>query len=161
MNIEQFWSLIENIKNSQEPESDIKTELRKLSAEEIVSYQEHFDTLHEQAYSWKLWGAAYLIGGGCSDDGFMDFRYGLISKGKDIFEKAVSDPDSLAFLGEDAEIENESFGYSAHEIYEEMTGNDIPRKDFTQAEEPTGAEWDFDDEEENQKHLPKLSEIFE
>ncbi|MFD6821443.1 DUF4240 domain-containing protein [Streptomyces sp. NPDC060085] len=40
--------------------------------------------------------AAYLIGGGCSNDSFMDFRAGLIALGRDWYEKATADPDSLA-----------------------------------------------------------------
>jgi hypothetical protein len=44
-----------------------------------------------------LWAAAYLIEGGC-DDGFMDFRAGLMLQGRTAFEAAVADPDSLAGL---------------------------------------------------------------
>ncbi|MFI0445410.1 DUF4240 domain-containing protein [Actinomadura sp. 6N118] len=31
----------------------------------------------DYAYRHPLWNAAYLIEGGCGDDGFMDFRDGL------------------------------------------------------------------------------------
>jgi len=34
-----------------------------------------------KAYTWDLWGAAYLINGGCSDDGFEYFRRWLVSRG--------------------------------------------------------------------------------
>jgi hypothetical protein len=36
-----------------------------------------------------------LINGGMSDDGFTDFRYWLISRGRDVYERALADPDSL------------------------------------------------------------------
>jgi hypothetical protein len=159
MDIAKFWEIIEKGKDSDSPEEFISEALKKLTPTEIVSYQEHFDTLHEQAYRWDLWGAAYLIGGGCSDDGFMDFRYGLISKGRDIYEKALENPDALASLGPDIEIENETFGYIAQEVYEEITGNEIPRKDYTGASDPLGEEWDFDDRDENSRHLPELTKI--
>jgi hypothetical protein len=160
MNIEEFWKIIEKGKNSEEPEEIISEELKKLPANEIISYQEHFDTFFVQAYQWQLWGAAYIIGGGCSDDGFTDFRYGLISKGKDIFENALKDPESLASLGDEIEIDNEMFGYVAQEIYEEMNGSDLPRSEIDFSREPVGEEWDFDDEQENIKHLPKLTKLF-
>jgi hypothetical protein len=43
-----------------------------------------------------LWGAAYLIHGGCGDDTFNDFRSSLISRGRRCFERVIADPDSLA-----------------------------------------------------------------
>ena len=39
--------------------------------------------VHAVLYRWDMWAAAYLIGGGCSDDGFIDFRAGLIAQGLD------------------------------------------------------------------------------
>jgi len=160
MNIDEFWLLIEKCKGSDEPENIIQAELEKLPVEEISSYQQHFDTLHENAYIWKLWGAAYIIDGGCSDDGFTDFRYGLISKGRDVYQKALADPDSLTDLAEDQEITNESFGYAALTVYENKTGKEVPQKEFNQASEPIGDEWDFDDEDRNAELLPKLSQLF-
>ncbi|MCU7850366.1 MAG: DUF4240 domain-containing protein [Candidatus Thiodiazotropha sp. (ex Lucinoma kastoroae)] len=159
MNIDEFWKIIEKVKESDEPEEIVCEELKKLTPNEIASYQEHFDSLHEKAYQWSLWGAAYVIEGGCSDDGFMDFRYGLISKGKHIYENALNNPDSLADLGAFVEISNESFGYTAHEVYEEITGNEIPRKELTGSREPIGQEWDFEDEAENINRLPRLMKL--
>jgi Protein of unknown function (DUF4240) len=64
-----------------------------------------FEVQHRQAfadsYDWGLWGAAYVIDGGCSDDGFDYFRAYLISRGRAVFEAAMADPDSLA----DADLE--------------------------------------------------------
>jgi len=74
-----------------------------------------------QAYRWDLWGAAYIIGGGCSDDGFIDFQYGLIAKGREIYESALANPDSLADLAIPGEIPNELFGYVADNVYEDLT----------------------------------------
>jgi hypothetical protein len=160
MNIEEFWEIIEKGKDSDAPEEIISEELKKLPPSEIASYQEHFDTLFEQAYRWDLWGAAYMIGGGCSDDGFMDFRYGLISKGKDIYNNALENPDSLASLGPDTEIENEMFGYVAQDVYKEMTDNEIPREVYSGPSDPLGGEWDFEDEEENKNRIPELTKIY-
>lgn len=45
-------------------------------------------------YRYDLWAAAYLIGGGCSDDSFTDFRAGLIGQGCDWYEQATTSSDS-------------------------------------------------------------------
>src|SRR5205823_6840092 len=44
-------------------------------------------------YRHDMWAGAYLIGGGCSDDGFISFRARLIAQGRDWYKKAS--PDSL------------------------------------------------------------------
>jgi hypothetical protein len=48
------------------------------------------------------------MNGGCSDDGFEYFRAWLLAQGRDTFEKALEDPDTLAAL-EDPEGELEEF----------------------------------------------------
>ncbi len=158
MTRDEFWKLIGKAKGAKEPETAIARCLRKLTPQAIVSYQEHFDTLAREANRWDLWGAAYIMGGGCSDDGFIDFRYGLISRGKDIYESAIGNPDSLADFSFQGEIPNELFGYAAQEVYEEMTGEDeMPRLPPPKKRlKPLGEEWNFDDAKENARRLPKL-----
>lgn len=106
-------------------------------------------------------GAAYLMHGGCSDDGFIDFRYTLISKGRVVYENALTDPDSLAAPGPDLEMENELFGYVAGEVFEEKTKGEIPRSDSSAPDDPTGEAWDFDDDAENKSRLPKLYALYQ
>jgi hypothetical protein len=158
MTREQFWKLIDQVKEAEKPEDAIAELLRKLTPSELVSYQEHFDTLTSQAYRWDLWGAAYIIGGGCSDDGFIDFQYGLIARGREIYEAALANPDTLADVAIQGEIANELFGYAAQEVYEDLTGEDeMPRlPPPTTRPEPLGEEWDFDDDGQNARRLPKL-----
>lgn len=161
MDAGQFWSIIEQIKDSEEPEDDIIPLLQKLSSEELVSFQTHFDTFVENAYKWDLWAAAYVINGGCSDDCFLDFRYGLISKGKEVYEAALENADNLADYDLEEELFNEVFGYVAMEVYEERTEEEMPRKPSAEPEIPMGKEWDFEDDEENKKYLPRLCQKYE
>ena len=107
-------------------------------------------------------GAAYLLNGGCSDDGFEYFRGWLISRGRAVFEKALADPDSLAkFVGAAPELELEAIAYAAINAYKTKTGKDwedLPRSALDQAtkgiptfewpDEPTGEPWDEDDLDE-------------
>lgn len=152
----QFWKHLEGL-NKEAAEEDLRKRLLKLSPERIAQFQEHFDREMDRAYNWELWAAAYVMEGGCSDDGFIDFRYGLISRGRTFFEAALEKPDNIADLVDDDEyIANESFGYVAAEVYEEKTGNEIPYVDFKRRSEPSGENWDVDDPKECAKRLPKL-----
>ncbi len=50
----------------------------------------------DKAFTHSLWAAAYIIGGGCSDDAFADFRATLISHGRATFERVLKNPETLA-----------------------------------------------------------------
>jgi hypothetical protein len=156
MDKQAFWELLEGL----DPESaggELAARLDELEPADIATFQRHFDDEHARACTWPLWGAAYLMEAGCSDDGFIDFRYGLISRGQRIFESALADPDSLAdLLDGDDFLSNEEFGYVAREIYESKTGGEMPHRRESNLGDPTGEEWDFDDEALCAAKLPKL-----
>jgi hypothetical protein len=156
MDKQAFWELLEGL----DPETaggELAARLDALEPEAIAAFQQHFDEEHARAYTWPLWGAAYLMEGGCSDDGFIDFRYGLISRGQKVFESALADPDSLAvLLDEDDFLSNEEFGHVAAEVYDNKTGAPIPREGAAHPADPAGEDWDFDDEELCALKLPKL-----
>ena len=95
-----FWDLIEAARVSAvggKPFHEMLADLLAARTEhEILDYQEKFDEAHQALYRWDMWAAAYLIGGCCTDDSFMDFRAGLIAQGRDWYQKAADSPDSLA-----------------------------------------------------------------
>ena len=87
MNKEGFWKLIDSSRKKSEGDLEeqvdiLRRQLQQLEASEIVQFDKIFRKYWARAYTWDLWGAAYIIGGGCSDDGFLDFRGWLISKGE-------------------------------------------------------------------------------
>ena len=168
MTQDKFWKIIEKANGITDPSEIVKVvreELEKCTPQELIEYQKHFDTFFDKANQWNIWGAIYLIHGGCGDDSFMDFRYTLISRGKDIYEKAIQEPDSLVTLRFNDDIFedlfNEMFGYIAIELYEEKTDDDIYNSiNLNNTEEDMGEEWDFDDRDECLKRLPKITEKF-
>ena len=96
-----FWKLIDTSRQAAEgdPEQQLKeleSLLDELSVDELVDFQAIFVSYFRASYTWPLWGAAYVIGGGCSDDGFDYFRGWLISRGEKVFSAALADPDTLA-----------------------------------------------------------------
>ena len=95
----EFWSLIERAKNKSEDvyeQVEVLSELlSQRSKDDILAFEKVFRNLFAVSYRSDLWAAAYIINGGCSDDGFDYFRGWLIAQGKDAFYNALKDPEYL------------------------------------------------------------------
>ncbi len=158
MNRDEFWKLIEHSGSGGDPGErveSIEAELGERSPEEIVDFERHLADLLAASYTWDLWGAAYLINGGCSDDGFDYFRGWLIAQGRSVFEKALADPDSLANLADlEEDVECEEMLYVAKSAYEAATQEEIPSVPINLPD--LGEGWDFDDDAEMKRRYPKL-----
>jgi hypothetical protein len=162
----EFWGIIETGKDESDGTFDgradaLAEKLATLSPDKIAGFERVYTSLKYKAYTWDLWGAAYVIGGGCSDDGFSDFRSWLISMGRHTFENAMRDPESLVDveIGPDGEEDSsfEEFAYVAARVYEEKTGKDFPiDAGLAHPDEPSGEAWDEDAEVLAQR-FPKLS----
>src|SRR5437660_5805159 len=101
MDEQRFWKLIatacrSNPREAEEWAERLQAALSKLEPDDIIAWNHIFDRLAARAYTVDLWGAAYLINGGASDDGFYYFRCWLIGMGREAYEAAVNDPDTLA-----------------------------------------------------------------
>lgn len=146
MNIDEFWQIVERAHQKSGGDMEAKCrllgdELRRLIPAEIRSFDRHFTGCFFKAYSHDIWGAAYIIGHGCSDDSFMDFRSTLISLGRAPFETALADADSLADFDMDPDQAfYQGYQYAAWEAYCEMTGDaEMPRDEIPEhPESPTG-----------------------
>jgi Protein of unknown function (DUF4240) len=119
VNEDQFWTMIETAKLESDGDGEAQLEIlqAKLNApepDEIVEFQRLFDTFHRVSYRADLWGAAFIMNGGASDDGFDYFRGWVISQGKKVFEAALENPDSLAdVVPDDTEAD---FGFEDQDI---------------------------------------------
>jgi hypothetical protein len=166
MESEDFWQLIDKSLSASggDPEEQLeKLEelLRDLDPGDIVEFDRLFAEFHNDAFTWSLWGAAYVIGGGCSDDGFTDFRGWLIARGQKVYEAALASPDSLAdVVDEDEETQFEGFQYLPQQVWAEVTGedeDDYPAPEIARRDEPIGQEWG---EDELDALFPKLAKKF-
>lgn len=157
----KFWNIINQAKSKAESYEERPEELKKillsLSSEEVAEFDKVYQQKLAKAYRWDLWGAAYLINGGCSDDGFHYFCAFLISEGEEVYTKALENPESLVDVEIEEDADLEEFNYVASEVYEAQTGKDIPSNDIAFPEDPIGKEWD---EDELDKIFPKLSEKY-
>jgi hypothetical protein len=71
MPADRFWELIGRTTGHEaDPERQLKAlrqVLRQLSVAEIEAFERAFHQQQRRAYSWDLWGAAYVMNGGASD----------------------------------------------------------------------------------------------
>lgn len=161
MSIDEFWSLVEQVHAAAPTDMGKKCELLEdrltiMPAAEIESFASHFTDCYYKAYDYGIWGAAYLICGGCSDDGFMDFRSTLISLGRAPFEAALRDADSLADFDIDPHWARfEGYQYVPGKAWRRHFGDNPPepsdRRNHPSA--PTGDDWDS---EEMTPRFPRL-----
>src|SRR5262249_51849277 len=171
----QFW---EHIRATRRLDSETHAErlvrrLAKLPGKDILDFDHWWDVALAEAYHWNLWGAAYLINGGCSDDGFEYFRRWLILQGRDVFQAAVKKPDSLAdVIDPDEEFfececypamtawfaatktEQDDLGYAA---WNAACKNRYPKPPKARG---MGREWDFDDDAAVRRRFPRLAAMY-
>ncbi|MFJ6797610.1 DUF4240 domain-containing protein [Streptomyces sp. NPDC091268] len=136
---------------------------------EIAAAQQVLWDLLAESYRAPLWAAAYVINGGCSDDGFDYFRGWLLTQGEAVFAAALADPDSLAAHPEvreaaarGLELWDEEALSMAWRAYASATGRSLPAESFTISYPPLDPSWDFDfaDTSRTAPRLPRLTALF-
>ena len=137
MNETEFWGLINlsrrSVSDVAEMPKWLLSHLEEMPVAEIADFGRHFRNASWSAYDKRLWAAAIAISDHFgSDDSFSDFCDWLVAQGKEVFDRALADPDSLAdldFAGDGDVIESEGFSMAsvAFEAYKKKTG----RKDFS------------------------------
>lgn len=141
----------------------LEHELRQLDSSDLGDFYRHYWNLQAKAYHWPLWDAASVLYGGCGDDSFMDFRSSLITFGEQVFESALSDPDTLGDLPQGIPTDSGIFAV-IHNVTESKLGNDYRLHVAPQPAEPTGrsVEDEQDDdgmEQEVAARFPRLSAL--
>lgn len=170
-----FWKLIAAARASVPDPSDghavaaaATTLLAERPPAEIVAAQQTLWELLTASYRNPLWAAAYILNGGCSDDGFDYFRGWLVTQGEEVYTAALADPDSLASLpavvaaadsGDEFECEDAlSIAWNAHI---KATGMQLPQDAFRIRYPELDPDWDFDfdDSAELAARLPRLAAL--
>jgi hypothetical protein len=164
---QQFWAIIEAagrtvLENRDGKYASVNKQLKRLTPAEAKDFQRVFNQKMVDADWCDLWGAAYLINGGCSDDGFVYFRAWLISMGREVYSAALRNPDSLAGVvdPERDDHEFEDLWVVARQVYEELTGEAMPADDVQWPEKPKGEPWDFEDSKEVSRRFPALARLY-
>lgn len=160
MDVSAFWALIDASRGA--GAGDIEAQvaaltdaLAKLPPDAIIAFDGIFRDHLARAYRWDLWAAAYIINGGCSDDGFEYFRSWLIVQGEQVFNAALADPETLVDRAE-PDAEGEGMLHAASEAFDACVGAKLP---LTSAHppEPAGERWS---EDELPRRFPRLWSMF-
>lgn len=169
MTPDEFWLAINEARNHATTDTKIpsllEAQLAKESLAHIVSFEEQLHARFNEAYDAKLWVAAGVILGNCSDDSFTDFRGWLIAQGRDVFLAAVRYSDTLAnivrFTGDDGAPRLFYLCYTPTRVYRQKLGNkfaDIPIPYIRpQLRNSEVRNWD---DQQIQRSLPRLSARF-
>lgn len=172
MRTDDFWAVIGRA-TADRPASPAEVakraaaDLATRDPEEIVAWARHLDKVMAASGTQDLWAAAYLINGGCSEEGFDSFRGWLIAHGREAVAQSVKSPDSLADVPavraaaeNGAVFEAEEVLSIAEDAYRQATGSQMPLGEKPVTRPDAADLWDFDNEEEMQRRLPRLSALF-
>ncbi|MFI0242593.1 DUF4240 domain-containing protein [Streptomyces sp. NPDC016845] len=177
MDMRQFWDLIEQARQHIPAPADTDAIAQEATAllasrplQAIIGTHQAVYQLLADSYRAPLWAAAYMINGGCSDDGFDYFRGWLIMQGRTVFEQVLADPDTLAdnpavreAAPEGYELECEDALGIAWHAHLAATGGEIPDTVSTARYPDLDPAWDFDfdDSDELARRLPRLAALYE
>jgi hypothetical protein len=172
MRTDDFWAVIDRA-TADRPASPAEVaeravaELAAGDPEEIVAWGRHLDKVMVASGTEDLWAAAYLINSGADEAGFDAFRGWLIAHGRKAVAAAVQKPDVLANVVVIKEAADTGAVFEAEEVlgiaaraYEEATGKPLPAEERPPTRPEVADLWDFDNEDEMRRRLPRLSALF-
>ncbi|MEP3889937.1 MAG: DUF4240 domain-containing protein [Hellea sp.] len=150
MSDKNFWSIIDKTKaDDQDTQSQqLKVHLSQLSKDDLIAFEAVYRAKLSKAFHWDLWAAAYIINGGCSDDGFDYFCDWLISRGQKVYVDALENPETLVGEATPWETEFEEYRYIMMEVMEDVHHGEFPLPSVTRPPEPLGDSWDEESVEE-------------
>ncbi|MFC7545395.1 DUF4240 domain-containing protein [Plantactinospora sp. GCM10030261] len=172
MRTDDFWAVIEQARAGDDGAAPAiaaraAAELADGEPDQIADWHRHLGRVLTASQQADLWGAAYLINGGCSADDFDNFRGWLIAQGRQVFARAVADPDSLADLPavRQAATTGEEFGSAdmleiGQRAYAKATATELPPAVDPAERVESDDFWDFDDADEVRRRMPRLAELF-
>jgi hypothetical protein len=133
MDRDTFWQMIDSARERSNDDLEVEreiiiNELSRKSEAEIIEFYVIYMTILDETYLADLWNACLLIGCGCNENGFLNFRNWLMAQGKEIFYQAVNDPEDLVSIVTPKnryKIRYEGFSYIALLAYEKKFGYDL------------------------------------
>ncbi len=146
--LDDCWAIIATVlphrDNDAKLQRTLKSTAKAWSADQALGFSLRLNELLHAANTHELWGAAYLINGGCSDDGFVYFREWLIQRGRDVFEAALRDPEILVdHITDEQDHESEILLHLPAIIYHRITRQPLPYEPppSPEAIQPRGEPW--------------------
>lgn len=187
MTKDEFWYLIEACRAAgparAQREAFLRSRLSRAPRRHLLDFVQHLSGTREPANTYRLWRAADIImDGHCSTDSFHYFQMWLVGLGREAYDAAIGDPDTLAAVPEvrrlaalprpwpDDDLPDwESLEYVACEIGDQRTDIDGDIRDVLTEERwidvrmdphPVDAEWAELDPVEVSRRYPDLWALF-
>ncbi|PGK52383.1 molybdenum metabolism regulator [Priestia megaterium] len=178
MKREEFWTFIERMAANEDPIEWAIATLANHEDSDIINFQLHVEQLLQEAFNSDVWGAAYVILGGASEDAFEHFRAWLIFQGENVFYETLRNPEYLAtyippyYEEEGLEPEYEEIlGISIDAYLLKYTGKSEWNEEVSHryqellkekedGQRTVEIEFHWENEEELLQHFPKLTERF-
>lgn len=171
MNENVFWQLIEKAKA--EPNSNFETQcvtltelLLAYSEEDIIRFEHILREKIEEASSFPVMAASFVVCSYISDDTYEDFRAWLVGQGKDNFYKTLENPNEICkFLkpADAGDLGGEFMLFVAINAYLEKTNSDDEEAFYELIKHPEEKEvvqrWP-ESKEEYRKMFPALFDKF-
>jgi hypothetical protein len=124
----RWWALLDKArrKDLSAYEARLVDALKALTVPEVVAFDRFVHERIRDAYRADLWEVAYVMNGGCSDDGFDYFVGWVVSRGRARYEAALASPEAAAkgVSPDDEPFEFEALWYAASRAYAAITGRD-------------------------------------
>lgn len=142
-----FWAVIAEANGNGDKLIEV---LAKRTPDDIIQFDRIASEKVRDAFRWDLWAVAYIMNGGCSDDGFDYFLTWLIARGKAAYEAALADPIRAAdgCNPGDEPFENEMLWWAPARAYGQATGggpDDLYSKDQRVNRSIQGEPWEDDE----------------
>lgn len=164
----QYWELIEQARaavpgGDADAVSDAFVVALSEHDPECISdaWLRHHELVHEAA-TLEMRGAAHLLFDGCSDESFRLFRSWLITRGRDIYDEVLDDPDALADILSDgpivdSDLECEELEDAPSIAYLAVVGEAMPEHRDLPDDPDLGDLSVFDDPAEAARCYPRLA----
>jgi hypothetical protein len=170
MDEQQFWRIVDDSYSNSfgeiEAQRDVLYQLlSEVSAEEIVAFDVKLAAAIHTLYSWELRDAARLLVDAGNDYRFRTFRTWVVSRGRDVYQRVMADPDALADLVAFGDLNDELdyadvlayvAGVVYDDLYEEELAVTAPVPEGPE-EEPTGTRSVNDSRSAIAERVPNLS----
>jgi len=156
MNEIAFWEIIEQSKEeSRDFSHQIELLINKLSSLEeskIVEFEYRIREALSKSAQYNIMAAAKIVNDYVSDDSFLYFRCRLIAEGKELFYKAIENPEIIAKSNiQELEFGGEEMLYVADQAFIKKFGEyaekELPRDiafdylNYNEGEEIRGEDW--------------------
>jgi hypothetical protein len=126
-----FWNFVETRREATKDNPDrfaecLINDLVALGLPQVLDFFQWFRILMDHANTYELWDAVDIMECGCSESTFLEFREWLILQGREVYEKALADPEWLAdYVQLDTAFAANGLGGVAYYAHERITGRNL------------------------------------